>query len=158
MDATRGAQTIVFDFEDGFGLKAHKAFTFEPAGYIVRVTADVQVGDRTMNPTVLWGAGLGDQVPGAETSRYIQKPEAIVVRGSKVQRIAATEFVKQPVQEGDFSAAGIDDQYFIAMALPKRMVRVDYSRVMFTLPAARRGDGADRPPTSSPSACARRSR
>ena len=63
----------------------------------VRVTADVQVGGRIMNPTVLWGAGLGDQVPGAETSRYIQRPAGIVVRGSKVQRIVATEFIKQPV-------------------------------------------------------------
>ena len=51
-----------------------------------------------------------------------------------MQRIAATSFAKQPVEEGDFSAAGIDDQYFVAMALPKRMVRVDYSRVLFTLP------------------------
>ena len=138
VDATRGEQTVVFTFEDGFGLKVRKAFTFAPGGYIVRLTAEVQVGGRAMNPTVLWGAGLGDQVPGAESSRYVQKPEAIIVRGSKVQRVAATEFVKQPVQEGDFSAAGVDDQYFVAMALPKRMVRVDYSRVMFTLlaPAA----------------------
>lgn len=132
VDASRGAQTIVFDFQDGFGLRAHKVFTFEPTGYIVRVTADVQVGDRVMNPTVLWGAGLGDQVPGAETSRYIQKPDAIILRGNKVQRVAANDLAKQPVQEGDLSAAGVDDQYFIAMALPKRMVRVDYARVVFT--------------------------
>jgi YidC/Oxa1 family membrane protein insertase len=135
VDATRGEQTVVFTFEDGFGLKARKAFTFAPGGYIVRLTAEVQVGGRAMNPTVLWGAGLGDQVPGAESSRYVQKPEAIIVRGSKVQRVAATAFGKEPVQEGDFSAAGVDDQYFVAIALPKRMVRVDYSRVMFTLPA-----------------------
>ena len=146
VDATVGAQTIVFEFQDGFGLNARKAFTFEPLGYVVRVTADVQVGGRIMNPTVLWGAGLGDQVPGAETSRYIQRPAGIVVRGSKVQRIVATEFIKQPVQEGDFSAAGIDDQYFIAMALPKRMVRVDYARVMFTLPAA----AGEAPNTATP--------
>jgi YidC/Oxa1 family membrane protein insertase len=132
VDATRGEQTIVFDFADGFGLKAHKVFTFAPTGYIVRVSADVQVGDRTMNPTVLWGGAVGDQVPGAEANRYIQKPEAIIVRGSKVQRVVATDLVRQPVQEGDFSAAGVDDQYFIAMALPRRMVRVDYSRMVFT--------------------------
>jgi YidC/Oxa1 family membrane protein insertase len=149
VDATRGEQTIVFDFEDGFGLKARKAFTFAPTGYIVRVTADVQVGGRTMNPTVLWGAGLGDQVPGAETSRYIQRPEGIVVRGSKVQRIGASDFVKQPVQEGDFSAAGVDDAYFIAMALPRRMVRVDYTRVMFTLPAPAGGAPNAAAPTTA---------
>ncbi len=132
IDASRAGRTIVFEFQDGFGLKARKVFTFEPTGYIVRVSAQVEVGGRTMNPTVLWGGALGDQVPGAEASRYIQKPEAIVVRGSKVQRLAATELARLPVQEGDFSAAGVDDQYFIAMALPTRMVRVDYSRMVFT--------------------------
>ncbi len=134
VDATHAGQTIVFEFADGFGLRARKVFTFEPTGYIVRVTADVSVGGRAMNPTVLWGAGLGDQVPGAEGSRYILKPEAIILRGSKVQRIAATDLYKQPVQEGDFSAAGVDDQYFIAMALPRRTARVDFQRVVFTEP------------------------
>lgn len=147
VDATRVGQTIVFEFEDGFGLKARKVFTFEPGGYIVRVAADVQVGGRTMNPTVLWGAGLGDQVPGAESNRYIQKPEAIIVRGSKVQRIAAIALSKEPVQEGDFSAAGVDDQYFIAMALPRRTVRVDYARAVFTEPEPA---GADPQKTPAP--------
>jgi YidC/Oxa1 family membrane protein insertase len=135
VDASTHAQTVVFDYDDGSGLKAHKAFTFEPATYTVRVTAQVQVGDRAMNPTVLWGPGLGDQIPGADASRYVQKPEAIIVRGDKVQRVAAGDLSKQPVQEGDFSAVGVDDQYFIAMALPTRMVRVDYSRVVLPAPA-----------------------
>jgi YidC/Oxa1 family membrane protein insertase len=135
VDASTRAETIVFDYDDGSGLKAHKEFAFEPATYTVRVTAQVQIGDRTMNPTVLWGPGLGDQVPGADSSRYVQKPEAIIVRGDKVQRVAAGDLTKQPVQEGDFSAAGVDDQYFIAMALPKHMVRVDYSRVVLPAPA-----------------------
>ena len=134
VDATRQGQTIVFDYADGSGLKAHKIFTFEPATYTVRVTAQVEVDGRTMNPTVLWGPGLGDQVPGADSSRYVQKPEAIIVRGDKVQRIAAGSIAKESVQEGDFSAAGVDDQYFIAMALPTRMVRVDYSEVVLPAP------------------------
>ncbi len=133
VDATRQAQTITFEYADDSGLIAHKAFTFEPNTYTVRLTAQVQVGDRKMNPTVLWGPGLGDQVPGADTSRYVQKPEAIIVRGDKVQRVAAGDLIKQPVQEGEFSAAGVDDHYFIAMVLPTRMVRVDYAR--FVLPA-----------------------
>jgi YidC/Oxa1 family membrane protein insertase len=134
VDASRGGQTIVFDYQDGSGLKAHKAFTFEPAGYIVRLTAQVQVGGREMNPTVLWGPGLGDQVPGADTSRYVQKPEAIIVRGNKVQRVAGTSVL--PGQEyWSETAAGVDDQYFIAMVLPKRMVRLDYSRFVLPAPA-----------------------
>jgi YidC/Oxa1 family membrane protein insertase len=135
VDATRQSQTIVFDYQDASGLTAHKTFTFEPATYTVRLTAQVQVGDRAMNPTALWGPGLGDQIPGADSSRYVQKPEVIVVRGDSVQRVGAADIVKQPVQEGDFSAAGVDDQYFIAMALPKRMVRVEYAHVVLPAPA-----------------------
>jgi YidC/Oxa1 family membrane protein insertase len=135
VDATGRSQTVVFDYKDAAGLTAHKAFTFEPATYTVRLTAHVQVGDRTLNPTALWGPGLGDQIPGADSSRYVQKPEAIIVRGDKVQRVGATDIAKQPVQEGDFSAAGVDDQYFIALVLPARMVRVDYAHVVLPAPA-----------------------
>jgi YidC/Oxa1 family membrane protein insertase len=135
VDATKQSQTVVFDYKDASGLTAHKSFTFEPGTYTVRVNAQVQVGDRALNPTILWGPGLGDQIPGTDASRYVQKPEAIVVRGDKVQRVGATDLAKQPVQEGDFTAAGVDDQYFIVMVLPKRMVRVDYAHVMLPAPA-----------------------
>ena len=81
------------------------------------------------------GPGLGDQIPGADASRYVQKPEAIIVRGDKVQRIGAGDIFKQPVQEGEFTAAGVDDQYFIAMAMPQRMMRVEYAHVVLPAPA-----------------------
>jgi YidC/Oxa1 family membrane protein insertase len=134
VDATKQAQTIAFDYKDASGLTVRKAFTFEPGTYAVRVNASVQVGDRTLNPTALWGPGLGDQIPGTDASRYVQKPEAIIVRGDKVQRVGATDLIKQPVQEGDFTAAGVDDQYFIAMVMPKRMVRVDYTHIVLPAP------------------------
>jgi len=134
VDATRESRTVTFEYKDASGLAAQKAFTFEPETYTVRLTAAVQAGSRALNPTVLWGPGLGDQVPGADSSRYVQKPEAIIVRGDKVQRVGATDIVKQPVQEGEFSAAGVDDQYFIAMVLPTRMARVDYGHVVLPAP------------------------
>ncbi len=134
IDATQQAQTLVFEFKDAAGLSVRKSFTFEPSSYTVRFTADVTLGDRALNPTVLWGPGIGDQIPGADASRYIQKPEAIIVRGDKVQRVAAASIPQQPVQEGVFTAAGVDDQYFIAMALPKRVMRVDYAHVVVPAP------------------------
>ena len=135
VDAMRESATLVFEYKDSSGLAVMKSFTFEPATYTVKLTAQVQVGDRSLNPTVLWGPALGDQIPGADSSRYVQKPEAIIVRGDKVQRVAATDLATHPVQEGEFTAAGVDDQYFIAMALPKRMVRVDYAHVVLPAPA-----------------------
>ena len=135
MNVTSQPQTLVFEYKDAAGLSVRKAFTFEPANYIVKLSAEVLLGDRALNPTVLWGPGLGDQIPGSDASRYIQKPEVIVVRGTSVQRVGAGDIYKQPVQEGLFTAAGVDDQYFIAMALPSRMVRVEYSHVVLPAPA-----------------------
>ena len=135
IDATQQPQTVVFEYKDAGGLSVRKAFTFEPNSYVVKLSAEVNVGDRSLNPTVLWGPAIGDQIPGADSSRYVQKPEAIVMRGEKVQRIGAPQVSKDPVQEGDFAAAGVDDQYFIAMALPKRMLRVEYSHVVVPAPA-----------------------
>jgi YidC/Oxa1 family membrane protein insertase len=134
VDATAQPQTIVFEYKDAAGLAVRKSFSFAPGSYVVRVSADVTLGDRALNPTVLWGPALGDQVPGADASRYVQKPEAIIVRGDKVQRVGAGDIAKQPIQEGPLTAAGVDDQYFIAMAMPSRMIRVEYAHVVLPAP------------------------
>jgi YidC/Oxa1 family membrane protein insertase len=82
VDVTQSAQTLVFEYKDASGLSARKAFTFEPNTYTVKVTAQVAIGDRALNPTVLWGPGLGDQVPGAEG--------AVTSRSRKRSSFAAT--------------------------------------------------------------------
>jgi YidC/Oxa1 family membrane protein insertase len=128
VNVSGGAETLTFEYKDASGLSARKAFTFEPAGFVVRVAVDVEAGGKTLNPTVLWGLGLGDQLPGAATSSYTQKAEGIIVRGDKVQRLAPGDLDRQPVQEGDVTAAGVDTQYFIVMAMPSRMLRTEYWR------------------------------
>ena len=138
VDVSRGVETLTFEYKDASGLSARKAFTFEPTGFIVRVAVDVEVGGKALNPTVLWGLGLGDQVPGAAASRYVQLAEGIIVRGDKVQRLPATALDQQPVQEGVVTAAGVDTQYFIAMAMPSRTLRTEYWRA--TMPAPAGGD------------------
>ena len=135
VDVARQAETLTFDYKDASGLSARKAFTFEPAGFVVRVAVDVEAGGKTLNPTVLWGLGLGDQLPGAAGSRYVQKAEGIIVRGDKVQRLAPGELDRQPIQEGDVTAAGVDTQYFIVLAMPSRMLRTEYWRATMPAPA-----------------------
>ncbi len=135
VDATGGTETLTFEYRDAAGLSARKAFTFEPGGFFVRVAVDVEANGRTLNPTVLWGLGLGDQVPGAAASSYIQSAEGIIVRGDKVQRLAPTELDNQPVQEGDVTAAGVDTQYFIVLAMPSRTLRTEYWRATMPAPA-----------------------
>jgi len=61
VNVSSGAETLTFEYKDASGLSARKAFTFEPTGFIVRVAVDVEAGGKALNPTVLWGLGLGDQ-------------------------------------------------------------------------------------------------
>ncbi len=135
VNVSGGAETLTFEYKDASGLSARKAFTFEPSGFIVRVAVDVEAGGKALNPTVLWGLGLGDQVPGMAASSYVQVPQGIIVRGDTVQRLAPGDLDQQPVREGDVTAAGVDTQYFIVMAMPSRTLRAEYRRATMPAPA-----------------------
>ena len=124
MDATGARRTLRFDFEDGAGLKASKIFTFDPDSYVIGFEASVESPGRRWNPTILWGPGFADV--SADASTYEQKPQGIVFRGTKVERLAAKAIAAQAVYESQFAVAGVDDHYFMAVALPKRNVRVSY--------------------------------
>jgi YidC/Oxa1 family membrane protein insertase len=134
VDATRREERVAFEFKDASGLYALKEFVFEPGSFVVRFSARVQQGDRQLNPTVLWGPGIGDVVSNAKASSYSQKPEGILVHGDKVQRLATKDISAQAVREGVLTAGGVDDLYFIAMALPGKPVRLEYQPVVVPAP------------------------
>jgi len=133
VDVTGAARTLRFDYEDGSGVKASKTFTFEPESYVIGFDAKVEGAGRPWNPTILWGPGLGDVHLAA--SSYEQKPQGMIFRDEKVDRLDAKTINAQPVHEGQFNVAGVDDHYFIAIALPKRMVRVSYEPVVVPDPS-----------------------
>ena len=69
-----------------------------------------------------WGPGLGDigaRASGGSffTGNYVQPPQAIYHRDGDVERLAGDALVEQPVHEGQFRFAGIDDHYFLAAAV-----------------------------------------
>jgi YidC/Oxa1 family membrane protein insertase len=122
VDATSTASALVFEFQDASGLRVRKEFAFDPLGYIVRFSAAVNVGDRPVNPTVLWGPGLGDV--GARsgggsffTGNYVQPPQAILERAGSVERIALSSLAEEGRPSGEFKFVGVDDHYFLASAL-----------------------------------------
>jgi YidC/Oxa1 family membrane protein insertase len=87
-----------------------------------------------LNPTVQWGAGLGDagaiSAGGSFfTGNYVQPPASIYHRDKKVVRLARDKVADQPVHEGQFLFAGIDDHYFIASAIKPGQARVEYAAV-----------------------------
>jgi YidC/Oxa1 family membrane protein insertase len=82
--------------------------------------------------TVNGGSGFGDFERGVQPASFFapttyQPPQAIYQEASKPERVPAATLVNQPVREGTFQYAGVDDHYFLAAALPgKRRTRVEY--------------------------------
>jgi len=139
-DAAVKASLLVFEFEDASGLKVRKEFRLDPESYVITFSVSERQGDGTpLNPFVQWGPGLGDV--GATsgggsffTGNYVQPPQAILHDGKDVVRIAASKVPEQPVHEGTFRFAGVDDHYFLAAAVSPPQARIEYRAV--TLPVA----------------------
>ncbi|HEV8316543.1 MAG TPA: membrane protein insertase YidC [Vicinamibacterales bacterium] len=131
---------LVFEFEDASGLKVRKEFRLDPESYVITFSATVRQGDGPpLNPFVQWGPGLGDV--GATsgggsffTGNYVQPPQAMLHNGDDVVRVAASKIPEQPVYEGSFRFAGVDDHYFLAAAVRPPQARIEYRPV--TLPVS----------------------
>ena len=143
LDARSSAATISFEFEDASGLRARKEFRFEPR-HLVSFSADVRNGEATLNPAIEWGPGLGDLGAASSGGSYftgnaVQPPQAIYHRDGDVERLRADAVSSQPVHEGQFRFAGIDDHYFLAALVNPGQARLEFRSVL--LPVA----GSDAP-------------
>jgi YidC/Oxa1 family membrane protein insertase len=140
VDATRTPATVVFEYQEASGIHVHKEFRFDPSNYIVAFSASATNGDRSMNPTVVFGPGLGDVAAskgggGFFSGSSVLPPEAILHRAGKVERVALAKISEQPVQEGQFRFAGVEDLYFMAAVVNPGQARVEYRPVVVAGPA-----------------------
>jgi YidC/Oxa1 family membrane protein insertase len=115
-----------FEYRDNAGLHSTKTFRLEPASYIVTFDASVTSGDRPLSPAIVWGPAIGDT---GEVSRYVQQSEGLLFQNEKAQRLTAKEFATQSAYEGDFKFAGVDDNYFIAVALFPGPAKITYQPI-----------------------------
>jgi YidC/Oxa1 family membrane protein insertase len=137
VDATSQSARVTFELEGAGGLRARKAFAFEPTNYVVSFSATVADGTRTLQPAIAWGPALGDAGATAAggsffTGNYIQPPEAIFYRDGDVERVLPDGLAELGSPEGQFRFAGVDDHYFIAAAIEPGPARLQYQPV--TLP------------------------
>jgi YidC/Oxa1 family membrane protein insertase len=79
----------------------------------------------------------------AEVSRYTQAPEAIVYStdASKPQRLAPKDLAKQSTFDADFKYVGVDDNYFMTIALGPGPSKVSYEPVTLPAPAGSKDPG-----------------
>jgi YidC/Oxa1 family membrane protein insertase len=127
--------TLSFEYRDASGLNARKTFHFQPEGkpYVVDVEATVDIAGASQPVTLRWGPalGLGYKPDG---SRDVET-EALQFRDDKVERIAAGKLTDTPRYEGALRFAGVDEQYFLSVALPgTQTVRMEYQPVVLPVP------------------------
>ena len=115
-----------------------KEFELAPEGYIVTFSATVTTAPPdtatdnaavAMPFTILWGPAVGDL---GEVSRYAQKPEGLLSQNGNVQR--PSDFSKQSTFDGDFRYAGVDDNYFMTVALSVTGATIHYQPVSIPPP------------------------
>jgi YidC/Oxa1 family membrane protein insertase len=130
---------LEFEYQDDRGLQVRKVITFQSDGYIFTFSAAARSGDTNLNPSLRWGPGLGDTVyiagESGSFSAYVQKPQGILFRDGSAQRLPLNELQEQPVHEGEFAFAGIDDHYFMATLLEPGPVKLTYEPIFAPIPS-----------------------
>jgi YidC/Oxa1 family membrane protein insertase len=120
-----------FEYRDSAGVHAVKTFHFDPVSYVVTANATLTEGDRALTPVIVWGPAIGDV---GEQSSYVKKAEGILFENGKATRIPPADVAKQPVREGDFRYAGVDDNYFLTAALQPGPSKVTFHVVSIPPP------------------------
>ncbi len=133
-----GPVDLRFEYRDSAGVSAIKEFHLEPASYIVTFRTTVAVGDRPITPAIVWGPAIGDV---GEVSRYVAKAGGLLDQSGKVARLAPKDLATQSVYEGEFKYAGVDDNYFMTVALNTGPSKVRYQPVSIPPP-----EGSKDPP------------
>ncbi len=129
LQVTSGSATLAFDYQDASGLTARKEFLFTAdSPYVIDFSASVSQSGQELVPTIQWGPGIGSGVVAASAmGTYSPPSQPIFYRDGSVSRIAASDVPENAVQEGAIGFAGVDDHYFLAVAVPGgRLMRVEY--------------------------------
>jgi YidC/Oxa1 family membrane protein insertase len=127
--------TLSFEFRDASGLSARKAFHFQPEGkpYDLTVDAEIDVGGAGRPVAMQWGPalGLGFKPDGSRAVPI----RALQYRNEKLERLTASQLEKQPHYDGALRYTGVEEQYFLTVALPgTQSVQVDFQPVTLPVP------------------------
>jgi YidC/Oxa1 family membrane protein insertase len=128
---------VRFEYKNEAGVRVVKEIRLAPDSYMIEFRADVAVGDRAVSPAIVWGPAVGDV---AEVSRYTQQAEGLFFQAGKAQRLSTKDVTKQPSYDGDFLFAGVDDNYFMTVALPTGPIKITYQAVAISPPPPSKED------------------
>jgi YidC/Oxa1 family membrane protein insertase len=120
------AVDLTFEYRDSAGLRVAKRFHLDPSGYVIGFDASVSNAERQQPVAIEWGPAVGDI---SAASRYITAPEGLTFANGSVQRLAPKDIAKQATYDSDFRYAGVDDHYFITVALFPGPSKITYQPV-----------------------------
>jgi len=109
--------SIRFEYSNG-AVVAHKSFQFNKSSYLLDVATEVIDSGKPVPHAIEWRGGFGDLLvanPAAaeQTLRFDLTDSKLVKTGAKTAK-------DNPVTvTGNYSFAGIEDQYFVAVCLPE---------------------------------------
>jgi YidC/Oxa1 family membrane protein insertase len=114
---------IHFEFSNGT-VAAHKSFQFSQNSYLVNISTDVTDGGKALPGEIQWRGGFGDMgvtnpAGAQQTLRFDLNDSKLVKTGAKVAKNGPATVM------GNYSFAGIEDQYFVAVFLPEHSGPVD---------------------------------
>ena len=126
---------IGFDYSDG-KVVAHKSFQFRKSSYLLDVSTEVTDGGKPLSHEIEWRGGFGDMAvanpAGAQQALRFDVTEAKLIKnGAKTAKDGPVTVT------GNYSFAGIEDQYFVAVFLPDRGTPVSMTTFSDNAPTAR---------------------
>ncbi len=136
IDATTSPAALTFVYEGADGLSARKRFTLAPSGYVLVFNADVKQGGAALNPSLVWGPALGDEIARAAGSGgmfsggYVYPAAGFVHQDGSVTRFAGAAAATAGPQSGVFRYGGVTDHYFVSSIIePPGTQRFDFAHV-----------------------------
>ena len=131
--------SLTFEYEDSSGLRVRKTFRFQPSPdqpYVVEFDATVTTAAGVQATTTAWGPGLGGVRASASRLVFQQMPGAVLygrpledglAEERDVYRASPGDVPERPGYEGQLDFAGVDNHYFLSVALPgPQPSRVDF--------------------------------
>lgn len=117
------ALSITFDYSNG-SVVAHKSFKFQKASYLLDVSLQVTEKGKPIASQMEWRGGFGDMGVGnpagaQQTLHYDLADAKLIKTGAKAAKSGPVTVA------GNYSFAGIEDQYFVAVLLPERGAAVE---------------------------------
>jgi YidC/Oxa1 family membrane protein insertase len=136
-----GGLGIDYRYSDG-NVTVHKIFRFERDGYLSQVSSEVMQAGAGLPHLLAWRGGFGD--PSVQNAAGQQKTVFFDAASNKLNTKDAKAAKNGPVNDyGNYSFAGIEDNFFAAVFLPKASAPFDIRTVSDTVPGA--ADKAEQP-------------